>query len=60
MPDELNIKTIEKLVYGGDGLAHADAKQFVYVYDVMPAESGCGRQPSPKAQEIILANIIGR
>src|SRR5258708_6575249 len=41
MPDELRL-SIEKLIYGGDGLAHADGNTFFVPY-VLRGEEGRGR-----------------
>src|SRR6266404_2021603 len=45
MPEELRV-SIEKLVYGGDGLAHADGNT-VFVPYVLPALSDLRRLPLP-------------
>src|SRR6266478_5148526 len=71
MPDELRL-SIEKLIYGGDGLAHADGKT-VFVPYVLPAEErgkakcahfqkcgGCHYQHIPAAEQLRLRKEILR
>src|SRR5689334_20842873 len=55
MPDELMI-SIEKLVYGGDGLAHADGNT-VFVPYVLPGEKVRASAKSKK-KKLIWANLL--
>jgi 23S rRNA (uracil1939-C5)-methyltransferase len=56
MADEL-ILSIEKLVYGGDGLAHADGKT-VFVPYVLPGEAVRAARKSKK-KNVIWAELLG-
>ena len=51
MADELRL-LIEKLVYGGDGLAHADGNT-VFVPYVLPGEEVCAAIKSKKKSDQI-------
>ncbi len=55
MPDEL-IASIEKLVYGGDGLAHADGNT-IFVPYVLPGENVRAATKSKK-KKLIWANLL--
>jgi len=55
MPDELRI-SIEKLVYGGDGLAHADGNT-VFVPYVLPGEEVRAATKS-KRKKLVWANLL--
>ncbi len=55
MPDELMI-SIEKLVYGGDGLAHADGNT-IFVPYVLPGEEVRASTKSKK-KKLIWANLL--
>jgi 23S rRNA (uracil1939-C5)-methyltransferase len=55
MPDELRI-SIEKLVYGGDGLAHADGNT-VFVPYVLPGEEVRAATKS-KRKNLVWANLL--
>src|SRR6202158_5480075 len=55
MPDELRI-SIEKLVYGGDGLAHADGNT-VFVPYVLPGEEVRAAIKSKK-KKLIWAELL--
>src|ERR1700726_3139970 len=55
MPDEL-IVSIEKLVYGGDGLAHADGNT-IFVPYVLPGEAVRASTKSKK-KKLIWANLL--
>jgi 23S rRNA (uracil1939-C5)-methyltransferase len=55
MPDELRI-SIEKLVYGGDGLAHADGNT-VFVPYVLPGEEVRAAAKS-KRKKLVWANLL--
>ncbi len=55
MPDELMI-SIEKLVYGGDGLAHADGNT-IFVPYVLPGEAVRASTKSKK-KKLIWANLL--
>src|SRR6267378_984425 len=55
MPDELRI-SIEKLVYGGDGLAHADGNT-VFVPYVLPGEQVRAATKS-KRKKLVWAQLL--
>lgn len=55
MPDELMV-SIEKLVYGGDGLAHADGNT-IFVPYVLPGEAVRASTKSKK-KKLIWANLV--
>jgi 23S rRNA (uracil1939-C5)-methyltransferase len=55
MPDELMV-SIEKLVYGGDGLAHADGNT-IFVPYVLPGEAVRASTKSKK-KKLIWANLL--
>ena len=55
MPDELLV-SIEKLVYGGDGLAHADGNT-IFVPYVLPGEAVRASTKSKK-KKLIWANLL--
>src|SRR5260370_3273678 len=55
MPDELMV-SIEKLVYGGDGLAHADGNT-IFVPYVLPGEEVRASTKSKK-KKLIWANLL--
>src|ERR1700686_1287029 len=55
MPDEL-MGSIEKLVYGGDGLAHADGNT-IFVPYVLPGEAVRASTKSKK-KKLIWANLL--
>ena len=55
MPEEL-LLSVEKLVYGGDGLAHADGNT-VFVPYVLPGES-VRAQAKSKRKKVVWANLL--
>ena len=55
MADELRL-SIEKLIYGGDGLAHADGNT-VFVPYVLPGEEVRANAKSKK-KKLIWANLL--
>ncbi len=55
MPDELMV-SIEKLIYGGDGLAHADGNT-IFVPYVLPGEEVRASTKSKK-KKLIWANLL--
>src|SRR5260370_21408856 len=55
MPDELRV-SIEKLVYGGDGLAHADGNT-VFVPYVLPGEEVRATAKS-KRKKLVWARLL--